>query len=306
MNTLPAGYHIAAMTYKEAEQLMDWAVSEGWNPGYADLEVAWGYDPTAFIALRFHAEGRVEASELVGGGVILSYGGRAGFMGLFIMRPDYRGRGLGRVLWYERLHRLRSRLQPTAWIGMDGVFAMAPFYAAGGFHYLYRDLRYQGLAPAEAVKAQPPPGVSLISLRDLPFDQLQRYDLGVFGVPRGDFLRRWVAASGVMGYAAIRSSTQSEGVLVGYGVLRPCRVGYKLGPVFADDADTARTVVYALMSGCPGAQVQIDVPEPNTMAVELATVLGWTESFGCARMVHGEAPPDTYAKVFGVTSFEFG
>ena len=103
--TLPEGYAICAMSRDEAEVLLGWAAAEGWNPGLADLEVSWSFDPQGFIALRYAVPGK--PPELVGGGAILSYGGQCGFMGLFIMRADHRGQGLGRVLWHERLRRLQ-------------------------------------------------------------------------------------------------------------------------------------------------------------------------------------------------------
>lgn len=109
---------------------------ESWPCGY---RCRWAFDPGAFIAIR-------KDGDLAGGGVIIAYGREAGFMGLFIMRADLRRQGIGRVLWNERLRRLRARLHPAAPIGMDGVFTMAPFYEAGSFTYLYRDLRYQGVS----------------------------------------------------------------------------------------------------------------------------------------------------------------
>ena len=110
---------IGAMTRSEVDVLGQWAASEGWNPGHNDLDIAWKTDSEAFIALR-------RGEELLGGGTIFSYDGDFGFMGLFILRPDVRGQGLGAWLWHERVSRLKQRLKPDASIGMDGVLAMAP------------------------------------------------------------------------------------------------------------------------------------------------------------------------------------
>lgn len=86
---------LRAMTRAELDTLVDWAAAEGWNPGRADAEIFWQTDPEAFIAAE-------QGGELVGGGSIVSYAGRYGFMGFFIMRPDHRSRGLGRKLWLHR------------------------------------------------------------------------------------------------------------------------------------------------------------------------------------------------------------
>jgi hypothetical protein len=294
---MPEGYAISAMTRDEAEVLLGWAAAEGWNPGLADLEVAWSFDPQGFIALRYAVPGK--PPELVGGGAILSYGGQCGFMGLFIMRADHRGQGLGRVLWHERLRRLQARLLPGAFIAMDGVLNMVPFYAAGGFVQHYHDLRFQGAADGTALTV--PAGIATVPLASVPFTDVDAYDREVFGRPRTGFLRRWLAVNG--GYGA---AVRGEAGLRGYAFLRPCLNGYKLGPVFADDAATARVLVRDLLAEVPGQTVALDVPEPNTEAMAMAKELGWATPFSCAKMFLGESSPATTGRVFGVTSFEFG
>ena len=82
--------------------------------------------------------------EVIGGGAITAYGGEYGFMGLFIVRPEFRGQGLGNTLWHARRERLIGRLRPGATIGLDGVFAMQGYYAKGGFVFSHRVLGVAG------------------------------------------------------------------------------------------------------------------------------------------------------------------
>ena len=284
---LPTGYEIGPMTRSEASILESWAADEGWNPGVNDMDVAWEADPDAFIALR-------KDGKLAGGGTIIAYKGKAGFMGLFIMRKDIRRQGLGRILWRERLRRLRERLQPDAPIGMDGVFDMVPFYAAGGFKLLYRDLRYEGKADGTLDPAA-------IPLDEIGWANVAAYDLAVSGIDRPDFMRRWLSQPGGNGFAVQRDDAVS-----GYGFIRPCRSGFKIGPLYADDAGIAERLLNSLLATVQGKPVALDVPEPNGPAVALAEERGWTQSFGCARMLYGPSATPPVDRVYGVTSFEFG
>ncbi len=83
--------------------------------------------------------------EMIGGGSIVSYNKEFGFMGFFIVKPDYRAHGIGKKLWYQRRDTLLSRLNKGASIGMDGVIAMQPFYKKGGFEISFRDERYENI-----------------------------------------------------------------------------------------------------------------------------------------------------------------
>lgn len=100
-----------------------------------------------------------------------------------------------------------------------------------------------------------------------------------------------------------------EGSLAGYGVIRPCRTGYKIGPLFAEDRVVARALLANLLSGIEPeteAEVFLDVPEPNPDAVALAEGLGLAPVFETARMYKGSVPDVDRGKIFGVTTFELG
>lgn len=131
---------IRNMTRAELDRLVGWAAEEGWNPGRHDAELFWATDPEAFIAAELDGE-------LIGGGAITSYAGEFGFMGFFIVRPEFRGHGFGDTLWHVRRDRLLARLRPGASIGMDGVFAMQDYYATGGFVFSHRNLRFRAEIP---------------------------------------------------------------------------------------------------------------------------------------------------------------
>ncbi len=279
---------IRAMSRPELDILVDWAAAEGWNPGLHDADIFWLTDPDGFIAAE-------QAGELVGGGSIVSYDGRFGFMGFFIMRPEYRSRGLGRRLWLRRRDRLISRLEGTATIGMDGVFDMQDFYARGGFVFSHRDLRFEG-------SGRPcPPADNLVALGDVPFDELLHYDAEHFPAPRPRFLQAWIAQPGGRALGAL-----SYGKLRGFGVIRPCRRGYKIGPLFADDANTADALFRGLGDLAPQEPIFLDVPENNPQALALAQRHGMSEVFGCARMFYGDPPALEHSEIYGVTTFELG
>jgi GNAT superfamily N-acetyltransferase len=157
---------IDQMTREEVSTLEQWACTEGWNPGRADIGIAWQFDPQAFIAMR-------REGELIAGGTVMSYGGQFGFMGLFIVRSDVRGEGLGARLWHHRRDRLLARLKPGATIGMDGVFNMVPFYTRGGFRLAWRDLRFEGVA-----HGQPDPHI--IGLETIGLSEIERFDRRFF------------------------------------------------------------------------------------------------------------------------------
>jgi len=233
--------------------------------------------------------------EVIGGGSIASYDGRFGFMGFFIVRPRFRGQGYGSAIWQARKRLLLDRSSGDATIGMDGVFEMQDWYAKGGFEFAHRQIRFV------ATGAEVRPAASLVPLERVPFDQLLDYDSTCFPAPRERFLRTWMAQPDSLALASVR-----DGVLAGYGVIRSCREGAKIGPLFVDDAGTATELYDALASFAAGQPVYLDVPEINPAAMALVAGRNMKQVFGVARMYLGQAPNLRAERIFGNTTFEFG
>jgi len=97
-----------------------------------------------------------------------------------------------------------------------------------------------------------------------------------------------------------------DGNLAGYGVIRRCRIGHKIGPLFAEGRDEAETLFAALTAHAAGEPVYLDVPEPNRPGVTMAQYLGMKPVFETARMYKGVVPGLRMDGIFGVTSLELG
>ncbi len=127
------------------------------------------------------------------------------------------------------------------------------------------------------------------------------YDSACFAAPRREFLELWLKQPGSNGFAVV-----DGGTLKGYGLIRSCRSGHKIGPLFADSADIAERIYRALAATAPGDPVYLDVPLPNEAAVALAKRHRMTPVFETARMYTRGDPGVPIPRVFGVTTFELG
>jgi hypothetical protein len=181
-------------------------------------------------------------------------------------------------------------------IGLDGVVAQQQNYRKSGFELAYANVRYGG-----AIVAFDRPQADVIELSQVPLAMVEAYDATVFPAPRTAFLRAWINAPGHVGCARMR-----DGRLAGFGVVRPCRTGYKIGPLAADDRATAEIVLSALIGKVGGGHIFLDIPSVNRDAIVLAEDLGLAPVFETARMYTGAIPALQLDRLFGVTTFELG
>jgi GNAT superfamily N-acetyltransferase len=276
-------FRVRTMRPEEVSLAVDWAAAEGWNPGLSDASCFASASPDGFLLGEFAGAPAAILS-------VVNYDEHFSFLGFYIVRPDLRGRGLGLRIWQAGMARAGSRA-----IGLDGVVAQQDNYRKSGFVFAYNNIRYGGWV-APPVEATP----TTVSLTEMPFDLIAMDDATVFPAARPTFLNTWIAAPGHIGRALIRGRR-----LVGWGVIRPCRIGRKIGPLIADDRDAAEAVFAALVRPA-GGQVFLDVPQPNSAAMALATAHGLTPVFETARMYSGPIRKVSLERVYGVTTFELG
>ena len=185
-------------------------------------------------------------------------------------------------------------------VGLDGVVDQQDNYRKSGFEFAHRNIRFGGVVQTDV---DIPDDLITLEINDIAIVDAFEQTCNLFPESRLNFLRGWIGnakhtALALKGPMGIR----------GYGVIRPCLEGHKIGPLFAQDAKDAKILFGALLQSRSdqGSKVYLDVPEPNQAAVDLAKMHGMVQEFETARMYNGPAPELDLDNIFGISSFELG
>lgn len=265
---------------------LNMAMEEGWNPGLEDGPAFHAADPTGFFV------GEIDG-KLINVISAVRYGDSFGFIGLYICKREFRTRGYGHQIWDHALKYLGSRL-----LGLDAVNEQTASYAEHGFKSIYRNIRNTGLSLCDT-----PMDPRLAPLGQGLFPSIRDYDALFFPAPRTEFLKLWTSPmlETRRGFAFV-----DDGTIRGYGVIRKCHEGFKIGPLFADTLDIADTLFRALAGQVKGQTIILDTPEPNASALLLAEKYELSPEFETYRMYRGAVPDLPLDQIYGITTFELG
>lgn len=283
MTRLP--YHIQRMSRAHLGTAIEWAEQEGWNPGRHDVDIfhtidvrghfmAWlGDDPVACISA-------------------LRHGTTYGSVGLFLVQTDWRGQGLGSVLWKAALEHLKGCV-----VGLDCAPERQAWFRRSGFEAAWNIRRFQALGHPPS-----PRDPHIVKLNGLPLELLAGYDRAFHPEPRPVFLQAWIQQRHGMALGWLQ-----DGRLRGYGVVRTCANGHKIGPLCADTLAIADALLDALL-GCVVLRepVYLEMPEPNRDAIALAERHGMVAAGTTVRMVRGPMPRLAIARQYAITARELG
>jgi ribosomal protein S18 acetylase RimI-like enzyme len=203
-----AGYVTRTMNRDEVALAIEWAAEEGWNPGLHDADTFRAADPRGFFVGTLNGEAVAAIS-------VVKYEPGFAFLGLYIVRPEWRGRGLGWALWQHGMASAAGRQ-----VGLDGVVAQQANYRKSGFELAWRNVRYEGRGGTSA-----PKDARVADLAGVPLGTVCAFDNAYFPAERAAFLRSWLTQPD----AAARGWIE-DGRLQGYGLVRRCRSGWKVGP----------------------------------------------------------------------------
>ena len=226
----------------------------GWNQTLADWKRFLAYQPDGCFVAEWEGApaGTVTTT---------SYGKELAWIGMVIVHPDFRRRGIATALVKAAIEYLRDC--GVRCIKLDATRDGVEVYERLGFQAEYDLSRWEGTL--EALKKDYSDKVL-----SLPMD----FDSEAFGIDRSD----WLAAL-AKDAQTIRLAIDSNGKPSAYGMIRTGSRANYLGPICAADKATGRAVAESLLSSLEGFTFW-DIPEANTTATELA------ESFGFKRLRH--------------------
>ena len=283
MMNLKNDYVIKNMKKNDLKLAIKWAENEGWNPGVHDTDSFYQTDPNGFFIGHLGQE-PISCISAV------AYDDKFGFLGFYIVKPEFRGRGFGIKIWERGIEYLQDRN-----IGLDGVLAQQQNYEKCGFKPSHKNIRFSGIVEKTRDISE-----NLCDLRSFSIEKLVKYDTKIFSVNRSKFILEWInqSQSKALGFL-------SGNDLKGYGVIRPCGIGFKIGPLFAGNEQIAQELFQGLIQNLTGKTVFLDVPEPNSHALVFVNKNNMKEIFKTVRMYNRHIP-NLPTEIFGITTLELG
>jgi GNAT superfamily N-acetyltransferase len=263
------------------------STAEAWNQCAADWRRLLTLEPAGCFAAR-------EGSRLVGTVTTFTYGRALAWIGMMVVDPGYRRRGIGVALMRMALDHLRG-VGVTS-VKLDATPAGRPLYESLGFAPDTEIERWQGAARS-ATSADSRP-----ANRSSP-DALLALDRAAYGLDRSRLLERLVAEG--VGEPLVAQPEQAAPH--GFALARPGRIATYIGPVVARTAEAAGRLLDGMLARLAGQEVCLDLHRGGLLESDTLAACGLSKRRGLLRMRCG--PPNdagTSQEVCASAGPEFG
>jgi ribosomal protein S18 acetylase RimI-like enzyme len=277
-------FQIRRMTHGDISAGEQFGQLEAWNQTRSDWERFLRASPEGcFVA---EAGGQV-----VGTVATISYEGRFAWIGMVLVPPERRGRGIGTKLLKTAIDYVADCRIPC--IKLDATPQGKRLYAKLDFVREFDIERWELQRIPESTSQAPPGTVT---------EELLEQDLEVFGADRSELLR-----SIALDNPCLVLQTRRQGDLAGYSLGRRGAIADHLGPWVARDGSSARGLLNEFLHRSNRATVFVDALKSNPWAIRLLRECGFRFSRPLTRMYRGRNEFSGNADLqCGVLGPEFG
>jgi ribosomal protein S18 acetylase RimI-like enzyme len=258
----------------------------GWNQTEQDWQRLLDHDPAGCLAAWV-------GERLAGTVTSTSYGTELAWIGMVLVDPELRRRGIATALLHAVLNHLHGIKVRT--IKLDATAAGRGVYAALGFVEESLIERWEG-------SAQPLPATSSCrALRDDDWPALLALDRSAFGADRTRIL------------ASLRDADETalvcpqEGTLRGFVLARPGATQAYLGPLVAVDEAAAQALLDAKLAQLAGQSVFVDLNASHAPGAQWLTARGFVKRRELLRMRAGQpSAAGTTPQILAIAGLEIG
>ena len=235
----------------------------GWNQTDADWLRLINYEPDGCFLIE--CDGGP-----AGTATTTTYGNKVGWIGMVLVYPDFRRRGLATILLQHCISYLETRV---SCIRLDATPAGREVYQKLGFVDEYRLHRWQR---GDGAPENPTIAASLFD-----GEKAKTLDTEAFGADRSQFLSK-------LRETATLTIQTDDG---SFGFLRSGKNAWYLGPVVSSSNESGVEIIEKLLANCRDEAIYWDILEPCKDVRVLAEKLGFTKQRELIRMRRGEALP---------------
>jgi GNAT superfamily N-acetyltransferase len=261
----------------------------GWNQTEADWERFLAASPVGCFVME-------DSGRIVGTAATISYENRFAWIGMVLVDPDYRNRGIGTALLHRTIEYLDAAGIPT--LKLDATPAGKPLYEKLGFVTEYEIDRW--ILKRNTVKEQSTAHNAHSPARHLL--EILKYDHHVFGADRSALLRSLEERA-----AGVALAKWNGDDLRGYVFGRHGLFADHLGPWMARDAATAKALLEEFLHRSSRDTVIVDALKSNRFAAELLREHAFSPVRLLTRMYRGpNVFPGKPDSLYAIVGPEFG
>ena len=274
---------VRTMTPGDVSSAMELSAIANWNQTTDDWRRVMQLYPEGCRCIE-------DAGTVVATASLLPYGKRLAWIGMVLTRPQYRRRGLAKLLMEDAIasaERIGIRT-----LKLDATDEGQPLYESLGFVVEQTVERWgrEGVAANEAKEESATEDDLRSAL--ISGDLLHR-DAESFGAGREKLLE------------SLRASGRCTVTPNGYVLSRPGRVAQYLGPCMVDSEAAARQLIAEHLQG-HSCNWYWDLLPANSGAVRCAEELGFTRRRALQRMRRGEKIDTNDDRIYAIAGFELG